>query len=387
MRYAFRALGLLLALAIAHGAAAAEAPHVKGLWLTTPYPAITARAGATTDVKLKVQNYDLPPQRVALAISGVPEGWKAIFLGDGSPVAAAMPATNDNVPLQLRLDIPAGVTTGTHTLVLHAKGQDASVDLPLAVSIGQGLPAQLSIKADLPSLRGTPQTSFGYQFTVKNESSKDLLVKLAADAPSGFQTSFTEAYGSQQISSIPIQAGKSKDLKVTVQPPDGVAARDYPVMVHVASEGAEASTRLVMEITGQPKLKLVGADGRVSGNAEAGTATPISLVVSNDGSAPARDIELSASPPSDWKVDFQPSKIDELAPNQKRTVQALLTPSAKALAGDYMTTFRANGKNGSSSADFRITVATSTLWGIIGVAIIALALLVAVGAVTRFGRR
>jgi uncharacterized membrane protein len=142
-----------------------------------------------------------------------------------------------------------------------------------------------------------------------------------------------------------------------------------------------------MEITGQPKLKLVGADGRVSGNAEAGTATPISLVVSNDGSAPARDIELSASPPSDWKVDFQPSKIDELAPNQKRTVQALLTPSAKALAGDYMTTFRANGKNGSSSADFRITVATSTLWGIVGVAIIALALLVAVGAVTRFGRR
>ncbi len=41
----------------------------------------------------------------------------------------------------------------------------------------------------------------------------------------------------------------------------------------------------------------------------------------------------------------------------------------------------------STSADFRITVATSTLWGIIGIVIIAIALLVAVGAVARFGRR
>ncbi len=68
-------------------------------------------------------------------------------------------------------------------------------------------------------------------------------------------------------------------------------------------------------------------------------------------------------------------------------MQALLTPSAKAVAGDYMTTFNANGKDDSTSADFRITVATSTLWGMVGVGIIAIALLVAVGAVARFGRR
>jgi uncharacterized membrane protein len=39
------------------------------------------------------------------------------------------------------------------------------------------------------------------------------------------------------------------------------------------------------------------------------------------------------------------------------------------------------------SSDFRITVTTSTLWGIVGVGIIAAALLVLVGAVARFGRR
>jgi uncharacterized membrane protein len=65
-----------------------------------------------------------------------------------------------------------------------------------------------------------------------------------------------------------------------------------------------------------------------------------------------------------------------------------LTPSSKAIAGDYMTTFSANGTgSAASSADIRVTVSTSTMWGIIGVAIVAIALLIAVGAVARFGRR
>ena len=54
---------------------------------------------------------------------------------------------------------------------------------------------------------------------------------------------------------------------------------------------------------------------------------------------------------------------------------------------DYVASFRANGRGESASADFRITVTTSTLWGIVGVGIIAVALLVLLGAVARFGRR
>jgi uncharacterized membrane protein len=243
------------------------------------------------------------------------------------------------------------------------------------------------MKAKLPSLNGTATTSFEFQFTVTNQSDKDLLVKLAANPPQGFQTSFMEAYGTQELSSIPIEAGKDKDLKVKVTPPANVTAGDYPIMVQAASEGASAETKMTMSITGQPKLKLSGEDGRLNAEAEAGTATPVKLTVQNTGSAPANDVELSASPPSDWKVTFQPDKIESLAPNEKHDVQAMLTPSSKAIAGDYMTTFRANGKGDSSSADFRITVATSSMWGMVGIGIIAIAFLVLIGAVARFGRR
>ena len=90
-------------------------------------------------------------------------------------------------------------------------------------------------------------------------------------------------------------------------------------------------------------------------------------MVTNTGTAPAEQIELSGYGPSGWKVTFEPKTIDRIAPNENKEVQALITPTAKAIAGDYVTTLRANARGESASASFRVTVTTSTLWGIVGV--------------------
>lgn len=382
------AAALFLALAAPSFAADTAQTHPKGMWLTTDYPSVTARAGDSTTIKVKLQNYGLSPERVALSVDGVPTGWTATILGGGAPVTAAMPATDDNVPISLRLDIPAGTANATQTVTLHAKATDANVALPIDVTVGQLLPAKLVLKTTNPSLIGTAKTAFEFQFNVANQSDRDLIVNLKAQAPQGFQTTFEEAYGTQEIASIPVEAGKDKDLKVKVTPPSDAKAGNYPVAVAVSAEDAAADGKMVMDITGAPSLKITGQDGRLSTTAVAGTATAVALTLTNDGSAPAQDVALSASPPSDWKVTFQPDKIAEVDPGQKIDVQAQLTPSDKAIAGDYMTTFSANGGNGaSSSADIRVTVSTSTMWGIIGVALVAIALLIAVGAVARFGRR
>jgi uncharacterized membrane protein len=76
---------------------------VKGLYLMTDYPAVTVQPGTTSNVSLRLQNYGLAPDRLSLKVDGVPAGWTATLLGGGQPVAAAMPATNSSVSLQLRL--------------------------------------------------------------------------------------------------------------------------------------------------------------------------------------------------------------------------------------------------------------------------------------------
>lgn len=377
---------LFATLVVGTGFAQSDTP--KGLFLTTDYPSQTVRAGEVATIRLKLTNAGLPPEPVALALKDVPAGWKIDILGGGQPVAAAMPGVNQDVALQLRVDVPKDAKPGSNKILISAKGPIAqSVELPLTLTVGTEAPAKLSIKSRLPSLRGTPRSAFEYTVTVGNDSGKDLTVALSAQGPANFQTTFTEGFGSNEISSIPIEAGQTKDIKVKVTPPRDVKAGDYPVLVKVASEGATAELRVTLQVSGQGRIALSTKDGRLSGEAEVGKPSTYTLVLSNDGTAPIEEVEMSGTVPTSWKVEFNPKTIPVLAPNEKKDVAVVVTPADKAIAGDYVASFRANGRGESASADFRITVTTSTLWGIVGVGIIAVALLVLLGAVARFGRR
>jgi uncharacterized membrane protein len=379
------------AVIVALGAAplrAEETPKdIKGLYLLTDYPAVTVRPGTTSTISLRLQNYNLPPERLELSVSGVPSGWTATLLGGGQPVAAAMAATNGSASLQLRLDVPANAPMGTQTLTIAAHGKGMNADLPIAVTLAKDLPAKLTVTPQLPELRGTAKSSFEYQISIKNDSGKRLTVALAADAPRNFETSFTEQYGSQELNAVPIEAGQSKDVKLKVRPPNTIGAGRYPVVMRAAAEDATAKADVALEVTGQPKLDIAGRDGLVSARAEAGKEATIPVLITNSGTAPADQIELAGSGPSGWKINFEPKQIERIAPGQNQEVQALVTPAPKAIAGDYVTTVRATSRGESASSNFRITVTTSMIWGVYGVGIIGVALLVMVGAVARFGRR
>jgi uncharacterized repeat protein (TIGR01451 family) len=366
---------------------AADRPDVKGLYLLADYPAVSVQPGTTTTIPIKLQNYGVAPERFQLSVSGVPAGWTATLLGGGQPIAAAMPATDAGVSLDLRLDVPANAGASTQTLVVNAEGQGSTVSLPIAVTLAQRLPAKLKVDTALPALRGTSKSSFEYQLTIKNDSGRNLTVSFTAQAPKNFETSFTEAYGSQELSSVSIEAGKSKDVKLKVRPPSTVDAGTYPVAVTVSAEGATAKTDVTLEIIGQPRLSISGREGLLSMRAEAGQQSTFPIVVSNTGTAPADDIELSGTAPSGWKLEFNPKTIAKIEPGKDAEAQALVTPTEKSLAGDYQTSVRASSRGETASSQVRVTVVTSTVWGIAGVGIIAAALLIMVGAVVRFGRR
>ena len=381
------AVGFVVSMAVA--AYAADKPSgVTGVYLTTRYPALTVRAGETTTIDLSLRNFNHPPQQLALSVPAVANGWKATVLGGGQPVASAIVAPDTEEKLQLRLEPPAGTGPGEYHFVVEAKGDGSGLKLPVTVTIGQELPAKLKLTTNFPSLRGTATTSFKFRVTVANDSGRDATINFSADAPKNFQVTFTEAYGSQQIISIPIEAGKSKDIEASVALPRDTPAGDYKLAVHAKSEAASADLDLGITILGQARLALGGEGGRLSGEAYAGQDGQLTVVVRNDGSEAARDVEFSATAPEGWKTSFDPKQLPDLAAGKSQSIKVTLTPSPRAIAGDYQATIRANATGGQSeSANFRITVLTSTLWGAVGIAVIAIALLVVVFAVARFGRR
>jgi uncharacterized membrane protein len=367
---------------------AANAPAIAGLFVTTKYPALTVRAGETTTVDLSVRNFRLPPQLLTLAVPQAADGWKATILGGGQPVGAVEVAPDSEERLQLRLEPPAGIGHGDYHFTVEAKNAQYDEKLPITVTIGEEVPAKLKLTTNFPALRGTATTSFKYKVSVTNDSGRDATINFSADAPKNFQTGFTEAYGSQQLTSIPIEAGKSKDVEAALTLPRDTPAGDYKLVLHAKTEAASADLPVSLTIVGQPRLGISGEGGRLSGEAYAGQGSQLTVVLRNDGSEAARDIELSATTPEGWKSSFDPKQVAQLAAGATQDVKVTLTPSERAIAGDYQTTIRASAAGGlSESANFRITVLTSTLWGAVAIAIIAIALLVVVFAVARFGRR
>jgi uncharacterized membrane protein len=243
------------------------------------------------------------------------------------------------------------------------------------------------LKPELPALRGSARSTFSFKVAVTNSGGDEGLFNLAANAPEGFQMRFKRGYGSEEITGVPIKAGATEDVTLEVTPARTASAGRYPIVMAVSGGGTKGTAELSIEVTGQPEVSLTGPQERLSGEAVAGKESSFPFTLSNTGSAPATDLELSSSPPTGWKVEFEPKTVGMLAPNATSQVNVRITPSEKAIAGDYMVPVRASGGNVSESAQFRVTVNTSTMWGVAGLGVIAAAVLVLGMSVMRYGRR
>src|SRR5260370_22599132 len=170
-------VGVLFLVWTAIAAAAADKPSsVPGTYLTTRYPALTVRTGETTTIDLSLRNFNHPPQQLELSVPQVANGWKATLLGGGQPVGSAIVATDAEEKLQLRLEPPAGTGPRDYHFLVEARGDGSDLKLPITVTIGQELPANLKLTTGFPAHGRTSTTSFNFKVAVANDSGGDTTI-------------------------------------------------------------------------------------------------------------------------------------------------------------------------------------------------------------------
>lgn len=370
-------------------AAEAQTPPTGGdnpeLVLFTDYPSQVIGFDESPSIKLTLRSEN-EPQTVDLEMEEIPEGWTASFRGGNTVIKAVYVAPGKDATVNLKLEPSANVKGGSHEFVVVAQGERSVARLPLELIVQERVPARLALTCDLPTVRGKPSSTFRYTVELKNEGDEDLTVNLLAEAPNGFVV--TIKTGGSEVTSLPLEANSTKSLSIEAKPYVEVPASTYPFTVRADGGDTRGEISLVAEVTGEADLTVTAPDGRLSGEAYAGKETPIKILVRNKGSAPARGIEMSSSEPSGWSVTFEPQQIGEVPAGEQVEVTAKIQPAENALNGDYMVTIQARPQEGGNeSAEFRITVVTSTLWGMVGVALIAIAVGVVALAVLRFGRR
>lgn len=385
-------VALLISLTLTGSAVAQEADHVPAeppaLAVFAEYPVRVVGAGDSVTFDLTLRG-GAEPETVHLEVEGLPEAWEATFRGGGDVIEAAHVEPEEHTTVDLKVEPPADVAVDTYSFSVIARGERETIEVPLGVDVKEKVPPSLSLEVELPKLKGKADTTFRYDATLKNEGNEELSINLIAEAPEGFQVDFKLT--GKEVSSFPIAPGESKRLDVEVEPPDGAPGDTYEIDVLAEGGAAQARTTLVADVTevpGKPSLDVTGPGGRLSGDATIGKETPLDIIVENTGDAAAWNVKMSASEPSGWSVEFQPEEIGQIPAGSRAKVTARVKPAEKAVAGDYEITVRARPEDGSSeSAEFRITVRTSTMWGVVGVGIIAVAVVIVGLAVMRFGRR
>ena len=131
----------------------------------------------------------------------------------------------------------------------------------------------------------------------------------------------------------------------------------------------------------------------LSAHGSAGSPSTLTLEIKNTGTAAITGVTPTGTPPTGWTVTFDPKTLDSVAPGETKNFTATITPSAEAVAGDYVVSFSASSAAtdtiaaAKSNADIRYTVETSPLWALVGIGVIV-AIVIALFYVFRtYGRR
>jgi hypothetical protein len=222
--------------------------------------------------------------------------------------------------------------------------------LPVDIRVASNAAGDISLTTDTPQLKGASDASFPFSLTLKNDTAEDLPFSVVAAGPAGWTV--TAQVGSQaQAASVVVKAGSSLDgERLREGPRREPEAGTYPITVDATSGSRSAHSDLSVEITGSYKLALSTSDQRLNMSGTAGSVSDITLTLTNSGTADIEGAAMSATAPTGWKTDFDTPSVTVPA-GKTVNVVAHVTPSSDAIAGDYVTTFKATAPVANASAD------------------------------------
>ncbi len=356
----------------------------QGLDLTTDYPAVVVQPGASVTFRLDVTAPGR--QRVDLAVTQVPRGWRATLRGGGFVIDGVFTDPRDPPAVQLDVAVPPDAKPGRYAVVVTGRSAAGSDALDLTLRVSRAAGSGVLLTTDFPRLRGPSDATFTFDLDLANETPQETTFGLEALGPPGWVVQASPV-GEQQASSVKVAPGGSEGVEVEVDPPDDTVAGTYPVVVRASGGGQAAQVELRVEITGNYAMTLTTPDERLNLDVAAGRESEHLLLVRNDGTAPLAGIQLTADTPSGWEVTFIPETLDGLEPGDVARVRAVIRPSEDAVAGDYIVTVRASSDQVTQEVDLRATVKTSGLWGLVGILLIVAALGGLAWVFRRYGRR
>jgi uncharacterized membrane protein len=136
--------------------------QLTGLWMTADYPVLKESIGDDIAIGVHLENRNLPPQDVKLAVKDLPAGWTWDFSGNGTDVGAATVRPDQVVDLKLKVVPPKGVKPGDVAFQIDGQSDSQTFSIPVTLTLAAPAEAKVTLDPKLPALRGTPKSSFEF---------------------------------------------------------------------------------------------------------------------------------------------------------------------------------------------------------------------------------
>ena len=372
-----------------------EVPAVtqsQGISMSTDYPGITVKAGETVTFGLNFASLTGEGYDADLSVASMPEGWSGYFKSSSSQISKIhvdqKSADATSSPATFSLTLPDEAAEGTYNVVLKAEaGDGVEATLCLEVTVNEVATGAGTFTTEYPEQQGASGTNFSFDATIVNNRGVEQSYSLAAQAPEGWQVTFTPSGESNQVASLTADPESSKGLTIAVTPPQDVEKGTYTIPCTATSANETLNLDLNVEITGTYGVSVSTPTGNLNFDAYANDEKSVTLSIANTGNVDLENLNLTSSAPTDWDVTFGESTIDLLEAGATKEITAYVTPNSDSITGDYVTTISIKNDETSASADFRVSVKTRTSWGIFAGGIIVVLLAVLAWIFKKFGRR
>jgi uncharacterized membrane protein len=365
----------------------------RAIEVAPEYTGVIVPVGKDASIDVTVANKGRSDELVDLSVTHVPKGWKARIKTYNYDVTGVFVQSDQSKSLTLKVEPEEGTGPGKYTFVIRGQTPDGKLVSTSQVSVTvvkkeeEKKSEGVNVTTSYPVLQGPTDAKFEFSLEVENKTDKDSIFNLAATGPKDWDVNFKPAYEDKLISSLRLKAGQSQSVAVEVKPYLLAEAGKYPIAVKVSSADAKADVELTVILTGTYKIDAGTANGLLSLTAMRGEPANISFYVKNTGSAAQNNVKFMSFKPENWKVEFNPEKLDTLPAGELKQIEAIITPAAQALVGDYSVGIGIQGEKANKNLEFRVTVKASTAWGWIGIGIIVLVILGLVALFVRVGRR
>ena len=365
----------------------------RGISVTPEYTGVIVSEDEGVSIDLIVTNQGRRDENISLSVTSIPKGWKAWIKTYSFGVTGVHVKSDTSKNLTLRAEPGEDAGTGKYTFGIQARTEDdkltstGQVVITVKEEKKEKKAEGVKITTSYPVLKGPTDSEFEFSLEVANKIDKDTIFNLSSQGPKNWEINFKPAYEAKFISSLRLKGDQSQTMAVEVKPHPLAKPGEYPILVKVNSPEAKGEATLTVVLTGTYKLNAGTANGLLSMNTVRGKEGNLSFYVQNNGSATLNNVRFLSFKPENWKVTFDPERIDVLSPEELKQVEVSITPTDQALVGDYSVGLTADAGKVSKAIEMRITVRASTAWGWIGIGIIVLVMAGLVALFIRLGRR